>query len=72
MANSESGGSSGQVRRDRAAEETDEQAPPGEDTAQERHAKLSEDVDDILDEIDEVLEQNAEEFVRAYVQKGGQ
>lgn len=30
------------------------------------------DTDDILDEIDEVLEENAEEFVRSYVQKGGQ
>lgn len=30
------------------------------------------DIDDILDEIDEVLEENAEEFVRGYVQKGGQ
>ena len=26
----------------------------------------------MLDEIDEVLEENAEEFVRNYVQKGGQ
>jgi ubiquitin-like protein Pup len=25
-----------------------------------------------LDEIDEVLEENAEEFVRSYVQKGGE
>jgi prokaryotic ubiquitin-like protein Pup len=32
----------------------------------------TEEVDDLLDEIDEVLETNAEEFVRAYVQKGGQ
>jgi ubiquitin-like protein Pup len=38
----------------------------------ERHEKLSDDVDAILDEIDEVLEENAEEFVRSYVQKGGQ
>jgi ubiquitin-like protein Pup len=38
----------------------------------ERHEKLSEDVDDLLDEIDSVLEENAEEFVRGYVQKGGQ
>jgi prokaryotic ubiquitin-like protein Pup len=30
------------------------------------------DVDDLLAEIDEVLETNAEEFVRSYVQKGGQ
>lgn len=28
--------------------------------------------DDILDEIDAVLEQDAEEFVKAYIQKGGQ
>ncbi len=30
------------------------------------------DVDDLLDEIDEVLEENAEEFVKNYVQKGGE
>jgi ubiquitin-like protein Pup len=29
-------------------------------------------VDDLLDEIDGVLEQNAEEFVRGFIQKGGQ
>ena len=38
----------------------------------ERHEKLTEDVDAILDEIDDVLETNAEDFVRAFVQKGGQ
>jgi ubiquitin-like protein Pup len=38
----------------------------------ERHEALSEDVDSILDEIDEVLEENAEDFVKAFVQKGGQ
>lgn len=30
------------------------------------------DLDDLLDEIDGVLETNAEEFVRSFVQKGGQ
>lgn len=30
------------------------------------------DVDDLLDEIDDVLEQNSESFVRGFVQKGGQ
>ncbi|MFD9734972.1 MULTISPECIES: ubiquitin-like protein Pup [Umezawaea] len=39
---------------------------------QERREKLGEDVDAILDEIDDVLEENAEDFVRAYVQKGGE
>lgn len=34
--------------------------------------KLTEETDDLLDEIDDVLEENAEDFVRAYVQKGGQ
>lgn len=38
----------------------------------ERHEKLTEDVDAILDEIDDVLESNAEDFVRAFVQKGGE
>jgi len=32
----------------------------------------SDDVDAILDEIDDVLESNAEEFVKGFVQKGGQ
>lgn len=30
------------------------------------------DVDSVLDEIDGVLESNAEEFVKGFVQKGGQ
>ena len=38
----------------------------------ERGEKLKAELDDLLDEIDEVLETNAEEFVKSYVQKGGQ
>ena len=34
--------------------------------------KIKAELDDLLDEIDDVLETNAEEFVRSYVQKGGQ
>jgi ubiquitin-like protein Pup len=34
--------------------------------------KLKSDLDDLLDEIDEALETNAEEFVKNYVQKGGE
>jgi ubiquitin-like protein Pup len=33
---------------------------------------MSDDIDAVLDEIDGVLESNAEEFVRGFVQKGGQ
>ncbi len=46
--------------------EVDEVAPS--ETGQELKAEL----DDLLDEIDDVLETNAEEFVKNYVQKGGQ
>ena len=34
--------------------------------------KLKSDLDDLLDEIDEVLETNAEDFVKSYIQKGGE
>ena len=33
---------------------------------------LKEEMDNLVDEIDEVLEENAEEFVKNYVQRGGQ
>lgn len=33
---------------------------------------LKAETDDLLDEIDSMLETNAEEFVRSYVQKGGE
>ena len=51
-------------RTEPAATEQDTHAPVAED--------LKHDLDEIMDEIDSVLEQNAEEFVTAYVQKGGQ
>ena len=44
------------------------EAPATSDTGE----KLKGEIDDLLDEIDEVLESNAEDFVRSYVQKGGQ
>jgi len=34
--------------------------------------KLKEDIDKLLDEIDDILEENAEEFVKSYVQRGGE
>lgn len=40
--------------------------------ASERGEELKADIDDLLDEIDEVLETNAEDFVKSYIQKGGQ
>lgn len=49
-------------------EETVEDAPLVTGTGD----KLKADLDDLLDEIDGVLETNAEDFVKSYVQKGGQ
>lgn len=34
--------------------------------------ELKEEMDALVDEIDEVLEENAEEFVKNYVQRGGE
>lgn len=56
-------------RHDDDGEEEDGEAQPA---GQERREKLDTDVGDVLDDIDEVLEENAEHFVNAYIQKGGQ
>lgn len=50
----------------------EDESSGGDAAGQERRDKLAADTTDILDEIDDVLETNAEDFVRAYVQKGGQ
>lgn len=47
-----------------------EHLPPA--SSSESKESLDADVDSILDEIDEVLEENAEDFVKSFVQKGGQ
>ena len=49
-------------------EETVEDTPAASETGEKIKAEL----DDLLDEIDDVLETNAEDFVKSYVQKGGQ
>lgn len=38
----------------------------------EQADELKGQIDGLLDEIDEVLESNAEEFVKSYIQKGGE
>ncbi|MFP5330944.1 MAG: ubiquitin-like protein Pup [Acidimicrobiia bacterium] len=53
-----------QAKRRSKEEEVDEEVEVVESDAT--------DIDDLLDEIDTVLEENAEEFVKNYVQKGGQ
>ncbi len=62
----------GQQKATRSREETEEVEASVDSDVAERHEKVTEDVDSILDEIDGVLESNAEEFVKGYVQKGGE
>ena len=60
-----------QIRKPAPAKEDHdvvEEAPATSEKGEELKAEL----DDLLDEIDGVLETNAEEFVKSYVQKGGQ
>ena len=51
-------------------EEPGEAAPSAE--VAERKEQLDEDIDAILGDIDEVLETNAEDFVKSFIQKGGE
>lgn len=51
---------------------TEEQEVAAAPATSESGEKLKSDLDDLLDEIDEVLETNAEDFVKSYIQKGGQ
>ena len=53
---------------ERSEEVVDDAAPATSESGE----KLKAELDDLLDEIDEVLETNAEDFVKSYVQKGGQ
>ncbi len=69
MATRESGG---QQHRTKRSTEAEESAPAATQELKERQDKIDEDVDAILDEIDEVLESNAEDFVKSFIQKGGE
>lgn len=58
------------IQKQRVSRPTEPVADVSVDTT--KGEQLKADLDDLLDEIDEVLEENAEEFVRNYVQKGGE
>jgi ubiquitin-like protein Pup len=61
---------SNQIKRTRRDEDQVEQ--DNTVTSTRNNAELDSDVDSLLDEIDEILEVNAEDFVKSFVQKGGQ
>jgi ubiquitin-like protein Pup len=61
-------------QKKRTAPQREAETEQVEDAPQtnERGEEIKADIDELLDEIDDVLETNAEDFVRSYVQKGGQ
>lgn len=57
-------------RKNNSPKESEEvQADP---KVAESGQRLKEETDELVDEIDKVLEENAAEFVKNYVQKGGE
>ena len=62
----------GQITKQRPTTKRAEEAEQQPHGGSEKNDKLKAEIDDLLDEIDSVLEENAEEFVRQYIQKGGE
>ncbi len=56
-------------KADQSSEQDDVRANP---EMTEKGQRLKGEMDDLVDEIDKVLEENAAEFVKNYVQKGGE
>jgi len=53
----------------RRVKDQDSSVAPKVDPEVEEHKRVT---DELLDEIDALLEENAQEFVQNYIQKGGQ
>jgi ubiquitin-like protein Pup len=60
------------TERERKSHSTPTPQEDIQDAPTARGQEVAEKIDDLLDEIDTVLEENAEEFVKNYVQKGGE
>jgi ubiquitin-like protein Pup len=56
----------------KSSETEDQAAAASPSDVAERKEQLDEDIDAILGEIDDVLETNAEDFVKSFIQKGGE
>ena len=59
-------------KQKQAPSRTEEEVAEGSPASTAQGEKLKAELDGLLDEIDEVLESNAEDFVKSYVQKRGQ
>src|SRR5215467_6932958 len=59
-------------RRNSEKSDQEEQKQSGTASLTERGEDIKRAMDELLDDIDDVLEENAEEFVAGYVQRGGE
>ena len=57
---------------DGGGEKPTESGDAGTKKIAKKGQELKDEMDALIDEIDEVLEENAEEFVKNYVQRGGE
>jgi ubiquitin-like protein Pup len=56
----------------KTSEQDNKKQSVGQADLTKKGEEISGKLDDLLDEIDEILEENAEEFVKGYIQRGGQ
>lgn len=61
-----------EMKKKPAPQRRDDEVVDEEPTASESGTKIKAELDELLDEIDDVLETNAEDFVKSYIQKGGE
>jgi prokaryotic ubiquitin-like protein Pup len=61
-----------QERKQKRPESPPADTDQGAGAVTSRGKKLKDEMDRLVDEIDDVLEENAEEFVKSYVQRGGE
>ena len=61
-----------ELKKKAAPARQDEEVVDESTAPTEKGEELKAELDDLLDEIDEVLEVNAEEFVKGFIQKGGE
>jgi prokaryotic ubiquitin-like protein Pup len=60
------------IHKTRQATRSASEETTGQNPENIQNDELTEDVDGLLDEIDDLLEPNAEAFVKQYQQKGGE
>jgi prokaryotic ubiquitin-like protein Pup len=62
-----------QLKKSASQQTSETESSPGKGKVDDAEIqRIKEETDELLDAIDAVLEENAEEFVAAYVQKGGE